>query len=257
MPKYHKKLLNRKYKPVNERQIAIFLTALNDDQFQEFQNVVQTMKHDHKLKPSAKNYIAENNAHDITRKMFAQRFAHNQEWSNYHSGGDLHDTLNTAASVIWAILSNNLLKPIFGDRLRMGQKKETDFEKGLAEIIEQTYQNQRETQTDQMWRRLNQYDTERCTVWKHDDDVYVAIRGMKITNLKDILGAANVINENRAEFQEVTDTLKKVQNDFPQANLFTASHSLGTVLVRDAIEHNQELNRSLKTLTQTCNHQSR
>lgn len=220
-------LKRRRKKTLSAQAVAHIFSMMSDEDRVAINKKLKTVKG---ILPKTKKMIKTLPRHRLVQKVITQEALHRNEGIGYHKGGGLFD----AVHAIWGVGKHAL-----GNMFTHVQKHEnnrvlTELETDMAQLVDAAYNKDHPQQVDG-WKLLPKYTTDYTVVYKNEQgDVCVSVRGT-VLNAKDIGKDGLILATNIAQDSEVDRIFIQVAKDFQNNKKYTASHSLGTTLVKHAL----------------------
>ena len=180
--------------------------------------------------PSTMDELAAANRQSMVKNIHAEP----------HGGGWFMDGLNWLLGKVpkpWSWISglaNAASKPWKGDSMN-------EIDEEYAKLVDATYKDDRPEMLEN-WRRMPELDSEYLATWQNaDGHVLIAVRGTKLSHLRDI-GEDLLVAAIGSPLDVISRDLSTVLNSIPpDKTVDLAAHSLGTSLALTAYEKNPEL----------------
>ena len=239
-------LKRRRKKKLSHHGIAHIFSMMTDDD----RDIIVKLLRSKRIKgvlPRTKKHIKELPSHRLVQKVLTQETLHNNENINYHKGGSLF----TAMHAVWNVGAN-----VVGGLFSHAQEHEnnrplSEFEMDMAQIVNAAYTDDRPPVVDD-WKLLVKYSTNYTAVYQNSQgELCIGVRGTKL-NMKDFLKDTQILAANTARDKEVDRIFGEVQRDFPDANKYCAAHSLGTTLVKNALNKLGETGHNFEPYLFNC-----
>lgn len=225
--------------PRSFNHMSQFLYHVNDENWSFLQNIADRALQGkvglpNKIKPSALRVIRDKRAAHVIAPLLKEHLGHIDPTSEIHKGGGIHHAVESVLQVAGGILGGEKVNSWVGGEVEHKPLSETQIT--MAQLVQATYQNKR-LETVGQWTRIDDYDSRYGSIWKNPQGKYVlSVRGTKL-NMRDIWKDMKIAAGSGSQRDdELVKSLRKFNQDHPNARMSIAAHSLGTQIAMNGIK---------------------
>jgi len=187
-----------------------------------------------KIKPSSLRTIRDKGAAHVVAPLLKEHIGHHDPTSEVHKGGGIHHAVESVLQIAGGVVGGEKVNSWVGGEVK--HKALSDTQVTMAKLVSATYQDKRLENVGQ-WTRIDDYDSRYGSIWRNPQGKYVlSVRGTKM-NMRDIWKDMKIAAGSGSQRDDqLVKSIRKFNQDHPNARMSVAAHSLGTQLVMNGMK---------------------